>query len=119
MIRRRYAFYGSLKNLEFLEAVVRDRPTKIMSGTVFGQVETIHDPTEPNGVTTYPILFQSGKQGEVDAILCEFEGDMDIIHDLLTEYEGDGYDCVLTTFFCRNGREFDCRMFVGKCSKVR
>lgn len=97
-----YIFYGSLMDPQLLERIVGQEPVRRIEGTIAGHIVEIHDPTEPHGVLTYPMLTRGRTRETVPAVLCSFNGDTKAVEQALDDYEGDGY--VRTTWEFRDAR---------------
>jgi hypothetical protein len=51
----RFIFYGTCKNLDLLQKIVGEKPTKIEWGFVRGKLFEVTDEFEPNKIVKYPI----------------------------------------------------------------
>lgn len=112
-----YIFYGSLMDPEMLYRIVGRNPVETIAGNISGRLLQIHDDTEPNGVTSYPMLVSTPPQITIRAHLCTFDGETASIERALQIYEGDRFHRTLWKFHHDDGQCEYGHIFIGTDKK--
>lgn len=112
-----YIFYGSLMDLELLYRIVGRYPESVNTGSISGRLLQIHDETEPNGITSYPMLIAEPPRVTIPAILCWFDGETAGVECTLQRYEGEQFDRVSWEFTQDDGQCVYGYVFLGQNEK--